>query len=131
MRVVTRHAVAPEAAEQWLESAELALQVLADRTGFVSGEVAAAVDDASLYLITTRWTSVGDYRRALSHFEVKTHAVPLLYGSMAEPTAFEVLREVVDGAIQRSESARAGDADTVAIRDAAAAEVPGRHSEPR
>ena len=41
------------------------------------------------------WENVGSYRRALSPFEVKMTAVPLLSRSIDEPTAYEV---VVPGA---------------------------------
>lgn len=128
MRVVTRHTVEEQARDAWLEQAEVAISACAGQPGFLEAEVCAAVDDANLYLITLRFESVGAYRRALSSFEVKLNAVPLLYGAMDEPTAFEVLRLQDAGDVQRFQSARAFDADVVGIGNAAAAEVEGRHS---
>ena len=34
------------------------------------------VDDPALWLLTTTWENVGSYRRALSAYDVKLHAVP-------------------------------------------------------
>jgi len=43
-----------------------------------------------LWTLTTRWRDTGSYRRALSSFEVKAVAVPLLSRAIDEPTAYEV-----------------------------------------
>ena len=50
-----------------------------------------AVDDPTLWTLTTSWESVGAYRRALSNADVKLRAVPLMYRCVDEPTAFEDL----------------------------------------
>ncbi len=42
-------------------------------------------------MLTTQWEHVGAYRRALSAYEVKLHAVPLLSRAIDEPSAFEVV----------------------------------------
>jgi hypothetical protein len=45
----------------------------------------------------TEWESVGAYRRALSSYDVKLHATPLLARSLDEPSAYEVLAEAAVG----------------------------------
>ena len=85
--------------------AAAALAALAERPGHVSGRVARATDDATLWLLCTEWESVGAYRRALGGFDVKMHATPLLARAVAEPSAYEVLDP-------SATSDRAADADT-------------------
>ena len=56
--------------------------------------LARAFDDPTHWSIVTEWQSVGAYRRALSAFDVKMYATPLLAQSLDEPSAFEELAEV-------------------------------------
>ena len=42
-------------------------------------------------MLTTQWEHVGAYRRALSAYDVKLGAVPLLSRALDEPSAFEVV----------------------------------------
>ena len=49
------------------------------------------LDDPTLWVLTTRWEHVGAYRRALSAYEVKLQAVPLLSRAVDEPSAYEVV----------------------------------------
>jgi len=91
--------------------ARAALAALADRPGYRWGTLGRSTDDPGLWTLTTRWDSVGDYRRALSAWDVKLHAHPLLYEAVDEPTAFEVLLEVdAGGRMHESPSDRAADA---------------------
>ena len=103
MLVVTRYRIAEGAAAggagaDFLELAQAALDVLAARPGFRSGRIGRAADDPSCWVLTTEWEHVGAYRRALSAYEVKVHAVPLLSLAVDEPTAYEVLVSVGIGA---------------------------------
>lgn len=91
MLVVTRFRVEPGQTEAFLAQAQQALAVLAGRPGWRAGRVGRATDDATLWVMTTEWDSVGTYRRALSAYEVKLAAVPLLSTALDEPTAFEVV----------------------------------------
>ncbi|MGF1661522.1 MAG: antibiotic biosynthesis monooxygenase family protein [Kineosporiaceae bacterium] len=92
------------------ERARAALAALADRPGYRWGVLGRSTDDPGLWVLTTRWDSVGDYRRGLSAWDVKLHAHPLLYEAVDEPTAFEVLLEVdPGGAVRESPSDRAAD----------------------
>ena len=71
--------------------ARRALAALAARPGCRGGTVGRNADNGSLWVLATTWESVGAYRRALSAYDVKLHAVPLMYRALDEPTAFEHL----------------------------------------
>ncbi len=66
-----------------------ARDALAARPGYVEGVIARNVDEPDLWLLTTRWADVGSYRRALSAYDVKVSAVPLLSRAVDEPSAYE------------------------------------------
>jgi hypothetical protein len=68
---------------------ETSLAVLAGRDGYEQGNLGRSVDDPSLWVMVTRWRDVGSYRRALSSYDVKVGAVPLLSRAIDEPSAFE------------------------------------------
>jgi quinol monooxygenase YgiN len=89
--VLTRYRVTDDEAASFAAQADAALAALSTRTGFVDGQVARNVDDPQLWTLTTRWDGVGSYRRALSAFEVKTTAVPLLSHAIDEPSAYEII----------------------------------------
>ena len=72
---------------------EQAHAALAARPGYVDGAVGRNVDDPALWLLTTRWENVGSYRRALSSYDVKVAAVPLLSRALDEPSAYEPVGE--------------------------------------
>ena len=93
MLVVTRYRVEASERQAFLSRAAAALAALAERPGFVTGDVGRNVDDDALFTLTTRWRDTGSYRRALGGFDVKTTAVPLLSLALDEPTAYEVLVE--------------------------------------
>jgi hypothetical protein len=103
--VVTRFVVEPAEEQAFRNDAAAALRALAERPGWQGGRLGRATDDARAWLLLTEWASVGAYRRALSGYDVKLHATPLLARAVAEPSAYEVL----DGD-ERSD--RAPDADT-------------------
>lgn len=109
--VVNRYRVEPAARAEFLALADPALRALAARAGFVSGEVAASVDDPDLLAMLTRWRDVGSYRRALSHHEVKATAVLLMYRCVDEPGAYEVVLDVRDGEVVAHASDRADEGD--------------------
>jgi quinol monooxygenase YgiN len=103
--VVTRFVVEPGGEAAFRADAAAALRALAERPGWREGRLARATDDAGRWLLLTEWESVGAYRRALSGYDVKLHATPLLARAVPEPSAYEVLDP--DGT-----SDRAADADT-------------------
>jgi len=77
---------------------EAALAVLSAQPGCEDGRVGRNVDDPTLWVMVTRWRDVGSYRRALSSYDVKVGAVPLLSRAIDEPSAFEGL----DGELNES-----------------------------
>lgn len=70
---------------------EAAHEVLSQQRGYVSGDLGRNVDDPTLWTMVTRWRDVGSYRRALSRYDVKVGAVPLLSRAVDEPSAYEQL----------------------------------------
>ena len=91
MFVVTRYRVPREESEEFADLAREALSALAARPDCLDGRVGRSIDEPDLWVLSTRWETVGAYRRALSNPEVKVRAVPLMYRCIDEPTAFEDL----------------------------------------
>jgi hypothetical protein len=118
MLAVTRYRVDPADAASFLAQARAALAVLAERPGWRAGHVGRAMDDPMLWVLIGEWADVGSYRRAMSAFEVKATAGPLLSRVIDEPAAFEVLTTDADS------SALARDAGHVSVGEAAAPVVP-------
>lgn len=90
MLVLSRFRVPEPDAEAFRAELHRALEVLAGRPGFEHGVVGRNVDDPQLWTLTTRWQHVGAYRRALSSYEVKLQAVPVLSRALDEPSAYEI-----------------------------------------
>lgn len=97
MLVVTRFRVPEEDAEAFREDLRVAHEVLGRQRGYESGHLGRNVDDPGLWAMVTTWRDVGSYRRALSTYDVKLQAVPLLSRALDEPSAFEGL----DGELNR------------------------------
>jgi hypothetical protein len=83
------------------DEVEAALLVLSAQVGFEDGRLGRNVDDPSLWVMVTRWRDVGSYRRALSSYDVKVGAVPLLSRAIDEPSAFEDLEGQLNESIPR------------------------------
>ena len=118
MLAVTRYRGAPAEAASCLAQARAVLAVFADRPGWRTGHIGRAMDEPALWVLIGEWADVGSYRRAMSAYEVKVTAGPLLARAIDEPTAFEVLTTEGDG------SALARDASQVGVGEAAASVVP-------
>ena len=73
--------------------------------------------------MTCEWESVGAYRRALGAYEVKMHAIPVMYRAIDESTAFEVLRAVDPTGVSSGPTRRAADADEVEVGRASGPDV--------
>ena len=63
---------------------------LSGRPGYLGSEWGRNVDDESLWVLVTRWARVGDWRRALSGYEMKMATTPLFLQALDEPSAFLV-----------------------------------------
>jgi hypothetical protein len=70
--------------------------------GFLTGMVGRALDEPALWVLETRWESVGAYRRALSSYDIKLSVVPLLARAVDEASAYEVI--VGEGATKPNEA---------------------------
>ena len=91
MFVVIRFRVAASDRPVFESRLATAVEVLGRQRGFVSARAGWNVDDLELIALTMEWENVGSYRRALSPYEVKVAAVPLLSEAVDEPTAYESL----------------------------------------
>ena len=91
MIVVNRFRVDETQADQFRAEVQAAHEALAARPGYVGGQVGRNVDEPGLWLLTTTWENVGSYRRALSAYDVKVTAVPLLSRAVDEPSAYELV----------------------------------------
>lgn len=100
MLVVNRFRVSGSV-DEFRGELETALAVLALCPGHLDGRAGRNVDDPSLWVMVTRWADVGSYRRALSSYDVKVGAVPLLSRALDEPSAFEDLDGDLNQAIPR------------------------------
>ncbi len=88
-------------AEAFRADLEAALAVLAQQRGYAEGQLGRNVDDQTLWTMVTRWRDVGSYRRALSSYEVKLGAVPLLSRAIDEPSAYESLEGELNESVPR------------------------------
>ena len=102
MLVVSRFRVPEAEGESFRGELAAAHEVLAARPGYVGGQMGRNLDDPELWVLVTRWADVGSYRRALSSYDVKLTAVPLLGRALDEPSAFEGLDGELNEAIPRS-----------------------------
>jgi hypothetical protein len=91
MLAVTRFRYSDGDVDRPLRDLSGCLTVLETFPGYVAGAVGRALDDPTLWLLTTTWASVGAYRRALSSYEAKAQVAPILAQAFDEPSAFEVL----------------------------------------
>ena len=94
MLVVSRFVVS---SDDFVDRAHTALKVLAACPGYRRGRLGRSLDEPDHWILVTEWESVGTYRRALSSYDVKMHATPLLAESLDEPSAYEVLAEATSG----------------------------------
>ncbi len=104
MLVVSRFRVPESDATEFRAGLERARAALADRPGYATGRIGRNLDDQTLWTLVTTWENVGAYRRALSSYDVKLHAVPLLSRAIDEPSAYEVVEPGADLNIQQTRS---------------------------
>jgi quinol monooxygenase YgiN len=101
MLVVNRFRVSLDAADGFRADLEDAQRALASQAGYLDGTAGRNVDDPELWVLVTRWRDVGSYRRALSSYDVKVGAVPVLSRAIDEPSAFEDVDDELNVAIPR------------------------------
>ena len=88
MFAIARFQVQPEDQPQFLEDLKSALAALAACDGYLSGRYGINTDDPELLAMITQWRNFGSYRRALSNYQVKMVAVPILARAIDEPGGF-------------------------------------------
>ena len=96
MLVVNRFVVPEEQAVTFRDDLERARQALAERPGHLRSHVGRNVDDPTLWTLVSTWEHVGAYRRALSAYDVKLYAVPVLSRAIEEPSAYEPVEPGAD-----------------------------------
>jgi quinol monooxygenase YgiN len=94
--VVTRFRVPEGDVASFRDDLGTAHEALAACRGYVDGTVGRNIDDPELWVLSTRWEHVGAYRRALSSYDVKMRAVPVLYRALDEPSAYETVQPGTD-----------------------------------
>lgn len=87
--VVNRFREAADEGGRLRADLERAHTLLAARPGYLDGRLGRNLDDPGLWVLVTCWESVGAYRRALSSYEIKAEAVPVLSAAIDEPSAYE------------------------------------------
>jgi quinol monooxygenase YgiN len=90
-----------DSSDEFAERARVALAALADRPGYQRGTLARSTDDPTAWVLLTEWENVGSYRRALSAYQVKMSATPLLSAALDLPSGFETLLDVAPGGAAR------------------------------
>lgn len=110
--VVTRYVVPEPEGPAFRERAREALDALCAQPGCRRGHVGRSMDDPTRWLLQTEWDSAGTYRRALSAYDVKVRAVPVMYHAVDELTAYEALLEGSPGGIVENPSDLAPGAGT-------------------
>ncbi len=121
--VVSRYRVEATLRDDFVDGARRAIAVLAEQVGCRSASLGQSTDDAHLFVIRTEWEGVGAYRRALSSFDVKMHAIPILSSAVDEPSAFELVDHWTADGRATASSGLAADATVVGLGAAAAAQV--------
>jgi len=123
--VISRFRVSGDAPRaEFVAAAEKALGALTAQVGCRAASLGQATDDPSLLVLRTEWESVGAYRRALSAFEVKIDAVPLLSSAIDEPSAYELVRNWDGSGMVVAASGLAADAGEIGLGHASGGHVP-------
>jgi quinol monooxygenase YgiN len=122
--VVTRHQVAQGQRKEFVAHARLALATLAEHAGFLAGDLAQSTDDADEFVLQTRWSDVGAFRRALSSFDVKLNAVPLLSTAVDHTSAHEVVVSRSAAGETFVRSGLADDAREIGLGEASGPSIP-------
>ena len=107
--VVIRFVIDSDEAVAFTSSAQSVADVLAVRDGCTEVAVCRSTDDRGHWLISTRWASVGQYRRAMSAIDVRAQCIPFFGSAVDELTVYEVLYQRNGEQAVVSTSARADD----------------------
>ena len=89
MLAVSRFHVEEGEAAAFVRRAHAAVAFMAARDGCESAELLRNLDDADLWVISSRWRNVGSYRRAFNGYDAKVVLVALLSEAIDEPSAYD------------------------------------------
>ena len=117
--VIGRFRVAAGDREAFHVAATAAIEALSAQPGCRAASLGQSTDDSDLLVIRTEWDGVGAYRRALSAFDVKVRAIPLLSSAIDEPSAYELIHDWTPAGVTISNSGLAADAGAVGLGHAA------------
>jgi hypothetical protein len=124
LMVVSRFRVPENERAAFLVDAGRALEALSAQAGCRAASIGQSTDESGLIAIRTEWAGVGAYRRALSAFDVKVNAIPLLSVAIDEPSAYELVHHWTPEGVTVAPSGLAADAGDVGLGRAAAPIVP-------
>ena len=88
MFAIARFQIAQEESEEFRAGLERAHGALAACEGYLGGQIGRNSDDPQLLALITQWRNIGSYRRALSNYQVKMVAVPILARAIDEPGGY-------------------------------------------
>ena len=88
MFAIARFEVSPQESDDFLHALQRAHEALAACDGYISGRVGSNADQPGLFALITEWKNIGSYRRALSNYQVKVSAVPILARAIDEPGGY-------------------------------------------
>lgn len=126
MDVVLRFII-KDSLDAWLAEAERVLELFKQQSGFQSAKACLALDNDGLGLVLLQFDSVGNYRRALSAYEIKIAATEFLSRALDEPSAYEVLLALSVADTSHFISEKSPDAETIALGEAASARAQSRN----
>jgi quinol monooxygenase YgiN len=118
--VVSRFRVDDAGRATFLADAGRAVAALTAQPGCLAASIGQSTDEPGLIAIRTEWSGVGAYRRALSAFDVKVNAIPLLSSAVDEPSAYELVHHWTPDGVTVAPSGLAADAGAVGLGEAAA-----------
>ncbi len=90
--VVTRFIVPDETPERAAEFAANGARLRAafqSRPGHIRTTLARSLEDATHWVLVSEWEGVGDWRRALSAYDVRVEVMPLMAHAENEPAVYE------------------------------------------
>ncbi|WP_370614932.1 antibiotic biosynthesis monooxygenase family protein [Mumia sp. Pv 4-285] len=109
MLVITRFRVPSEAATDFTADLRAVVDAFASRPGLVDSYVGRNLDEPTLWTLTTRWESVGAYRRALSSYDVKLATAEPYALALEEPGAYtDAYDDVVADTFPHDDAPRRG-----------------------
>lgn len=119
-----RFALPREERTRFLREAREAVELLRGREGCVGIDILQSVDRDDLLMITTRWESMGSYRRAMSAYEVKERVIPFLSRARDEDSTFETLLAATAAGVAEFHSGLAADAQITQLGSASTPAAP-------